>query len=847
MRTEVQVLTAGRFGPSVPASASARALLGEVRGGHPHRLVRGASGTGKSALLAAVREVAAGPTTGLPDAAPAPGAVVLVDDAHLLAPQHLALLADIAARPDVTLVVATEPRPANDSLRALSTALGGTVALGHLSPREIAQRAELTLGVSLPTPLVALLHRVTGGLPRCVDAALDALRQGGPNRDGAERAVTAAVSQCHRETLGGLDADLLAALAVATTGTGLDPVELARTLGLDPGSARELVDRTRGCGLVLPSGALLGSAHEPLQSLLGAQRTAGLQAESLRTRTALGTLDLAAARAFADAGVTDHDLAEFLCRQAELAPPRLAAELYGQAVRAGAAESTLALRRAEAAALGGDLDTAVRLADDGLERAAELSASELRAAVRIAASVAAHQGMLTRSADLYEWLGPARAGADSTVASMVLLATGRPDAASAMAGVALSDNGTGVPQPNPAPPSAVPPTSGAAAAALLAEGLRQSLDGPSAVALNTLTRALSLGANAARTVLLPDTGAATTALAALHCGELERARTVLTRALDGGTDDVNRTRHLLLLTWASMTRGELDTAAQQMNSMSDTEMSPRDSLFAAALRVGLARRTGDVGALRQSWDRAQGVVAEHCVDLFSLLPLGELWLAAARLAELHRVTHLVDQARDLLTALGEPALWGSPLHWYGVQAAILTETPADLLPHAHALGVAAETSHYAAGLARAGRAWLRVLQGETDAGEVEHAARTLAGIGLPWDGARLAGEAALRAADTASATTLLQVARSLRPGVAAPVETATPAGGAPSVLGSGLTERESDVAQLLVTGLTYRDIGARLFISAKTVEHHVARIRRRLDAPTRAEMLSMLRAMGYGA
>ena len=43
--------------------------------------------------------------------------------------------------------------------------------------------------------------------------------------------------------------------------------------------------------------------------------------------------------------------------------------------------------------------------------------------------------------------------------------------------------------------------------------------------------------------------------------------------------------------------------------------------------------------------------------------------------------------------------------------------------------------------------------------------------------------------------------------------------------------------------MPYRDIGAQLFISAKTVEHHVARIRRRLGAESRSEMLSMLRAM----
>ena len=54
------------------------------------------------------------------------------------------------------------------------------------------------------------------------------------------------------------------------------------------------------------------------------------------------------------------------------------------------------------------------------------------------------------------------------------------------------------------------------------------------------------------------------------------------------------------------------------------------------------------------------------------------------------------------------------------------------------------------------------------------------------------------------------------------------------------------MAELLVQGLTYREIGSRLYISAKTIEHHVARIRRRLGAGSRSELLSMLRAMGHG-
>ena len=46
----------------------------------------------------------------------------------------------------------------------------------------------------------------------------------------------------------------------------------------------------------------------------------------------------------------------------------------------------------------------------------------------------------------------------------------------------------------------------------------------------------------------------------------------------------------------------------------------------------------------------------------------------------------------------------------------------------------------------------------------------------------------------------------------------------------------------MLDGLTHKEIGAILFISPKTVEHHVARIRQKLGAATRAEMLAGLRA-----
>ena len=155
-------------------------------------------------------------------------------------------------------------------------------------------------------------------------------------------------------------------------------------------------------------------------------------------------------------------------------------------------------------------------------------------------------------------------------------------------------------------------------------------------------------------------------------------------------------------------------------------------------------------------------------------------------------------------------------------------------------------------LANGGRTWLRVLANHVDVDEVTVAARALSQFGLTWDGTRLASQAALQTPDARVSQAMLQLARDLKQTSAleeadgtavaagAPVA-ATQAAPAPS--STKLSDREREVAELLLLGMPYRDIGSQLFISAKTVEHHVARIRRRLGADSRTEMLSMLRAM----
>ena len=62
---------------------------------------------------------------------------------------------------------------------------------------------------------------------------------------------------------------------------------------------------------------------------------------------------------------------------------------------------------------------------------------------------------------------------------------------------------------------------------------------------------------------------------------------------------------------------------------------------------------------------------------------------------------------------------------------------------------------------------------------------------------------------------------------------------------AGLTRRESEILALLARHLSNPDIGERLFVSPKTVEHHVSAILGKLDVSTRDEAVVEARRRGW--
>ena len=127
------------------------------------------------------------------------------------------------------------------------------------------------------------------------------------------------------------------------------------------------------------------------------------------------------------------------------------------------------------------------------------------------------------------------------------------------------------------------------------------------------------------------------------------------------------------------------------------------------------------------------------------------------------------------------------------------------------------------------------------AGDWEQATRSWTGLGCPYDAALALHDAA----DEAALREALNIFTGLGASAAAQITRheefarlgirSIPAGprSATREHPFGLTRREREVLDLICAGHTNAEIAAKLFISAKTVDHHVSAVLAKLDAPTR--------------
>ncbi|MFC7788697.1 LuxR C-terminal-related transcriptional regulator [Microbacterium sp. MAHUQ-60] len=744
--------------------------------------------------------------------------VLLVDDLHLLSEQRLQQLGERAEDPAASLIIARRPWPTRPALRAITQRLeqhAPAIVLGHVTRADLLDRLE-SLDLRLPEACIEHILEATRGIAWLVAAAVQYHDPRECAHDGAHTALDRALAQHILHRLDTIDDRLrrtIEEVCVAAPGEALTDADAGSDWALQ-GYAQ---------GLLLRNGEAAPVVRLAVREALPAHRLIDLCTRfpgSLRDPEGLRPL-------------RDERVADALISSADrILPdqPHLAGELYTAAVQCGAQEQALAPRRASAAWSAGALDEATTLAENALASGPGRAQSSL---IAVAAAAWSARALMSQAHRVSQAVPPSDAvtGANATIAAL---------------GVGAEDPGD-PPRESGALPSAL-----SVSTDLLRGALRSTL-GPRATEspLTDLVRSAEIYTTSRRSDPLCELPAVVAAVVALNLGRLATAQTVLDDAIardHGGP--WGRTRLLLWRAWVAAHRAHPAEARSSLQSAlagGRERLCTRDALLLQAVRVAIARRYEDAAGLEAAWQDARPTLLRADVDLFLLHPLGELASAAARAGDAARVEPHLQRAQQIVESLGSPPLWASHVHWAGIQQGILLSRPDRLAPHARALVNAAAHSRVAAGMAKAGRVWTDVLAGSVDVDAVVSAAEGLAAAGLIWDAARLAGHGAARSTDRKVAAQLLACARELHPndGPRRPVPTADDDAPAQTKAAPAdvLSDREIEVARLVLQGKTYAEIGEAIFISPRTAEHHIAHIRHRLGAASRSELLARLRLL----
>ncbi|GAB3606569.1 isoniazid response ATPase/transcriptional regulator IniR [Conyzicola nivalis] len=752
-----------------------------------------------------------------------PSHVVLVDDLHLLHPEQIAAVLKRAERADAGLIVASRPWPTSATIAAIAHRLEQTrpaVVLGHLSPSDVRDYLADS-NKQLSQPCLDHILEATGGVSWLVAEALHAHDDRDCAGDTAHTELRRHLQEHITHRLESVNLPLRDAI---------EKLSIA-----PPGPASALADRDTimhgyAEGLLLRNGQpvpLVRWAVHATMPIPNLVHHANDLIEGIADSVARGET------AYRDwlGPVQDKAIGHVLATHAHRLldkDPAQAAKLLQSAVESGLDPAPLAGMRAQAAWATGDLDSASRIVDETAPQEPSVENDRL---IDTAAAIWSTRGMMEQADKFYRVRKPVSAESQ-TRAAIAALGVGD--------GSQLSDSVTD---------ESLPPSTLQVAMQLLRRGLATSVasDQP-AGALADLVRATDLYTRTRTTAAIPELPAVVAAIVALNLGGLATAATIIKEAIRGQHGGQWGHRRLLLWrAWIAVQQARPAEARAALDQAQErtSEKSARDALLASAIEVAIARRYDDAAGLEKAWQRTRGTILRTDVDLYVLHPLAELVCSATRLGDIEWIRPHFHHALDLCTRLQEPPLWSAHLRWAGVQQGILAGRPELLAPHAKALVTASAHSRVASVMAKAGRVWTSVLAGSVDADAIEAAATDLASIGLIWDAARLAGHGAGRTDDRKIAARLLSCARALHPTETGQRVTPAPdeSTSAHTAAEEVLSEREIEIAQLVLQGKTYAAIGEAIYISPRTVEHHIAHIRRRLGATSRSDVLAKLRIL----
>lgn len=776
------------------------------------RRVIGPGGSGKSWLLDALARHSGLPAhqrwnAGLGQPPPEPGdRLLLVDDAHLLDPGALEVM--LATRP--LLVVAHRPVPGVLG-ELLDRVDHVPVLLGALDRREAVALLTELWGHAPCASAVDRLFVHTAGSPRWLRAlgllGPDAVCSASPIVDEAVRAERRALSPAQRRLLSvrALLADqdpLVIAAAADLEPAGLGAAELALVAA---GLARD--DPPGVIPVVVAAARRVGGEQEFAEIALRAVQAATDTADALRVveqvlAMAIGSEELGRA-------------AILLAQRLAYQQPDRATDLLAAAPGAGACAEDLAAGRVLVEFRRSRFDDVLTLVDELTGAGGDDLHADAR---RAAASVLAARGGWDRAARMV-----ADDPAHADLAAIGALAAGDVGLLDTLVTLVGADQAT----------------LGAARVQAVVTGLRRSLDDDALPALLALLEAVRLADLVEPSVALPEPTRVLAALVAGLLGEFDLAAEVVDPGhLEPGPWAVRR--QPLMSAWVALRRGDWVGAQRSVRDAREAEewafAEPRDHLLADTVIAGLARRNGDLDTLVEAWRAARTHLLGQPPDVLHSALVGELLVGGARLGDHGTVAGISVRIDELLATLGRPPLWELAVGWDQLHAAIAADDRTRAHEQAERVGALAVPGPRAAALIAAAPRWVAALEGHIELGPVSSAVERLADAGYRWEASRLAGTAAIRTRDPEIMRSLLRLARSLpapsASNLARPV--------------AELSDREQQVAAQLLAGLTYRQIGEQLYISPKTVEHHVAHIRRKLGVHSRKDLLLVLRDMMGG-